>query len=172
MTAAATPGLLQDAVHRRFPRYCRAWILRGRGFRRVRSRRSPVVIEDPGRFREIFGDDLDLAWDPGQGRMVQSYLGAAVRAFLRNGGRRCWVVRVAEAPATADFLLPGMLAWSSTTGFAGARCSARSPGSWAVRLRINTTLTELAVAQGEAPQGSLLRVRFAETELTGFRAAV
>jgi hypothetical protein len=27
------------------------------------------------------------------------------------------------------------------------------------------------VAQGEAPQGSLLRVRFAETELTGFRAA-
>lgn len=55
---------------------------------------TPVVVEDPEEFTRIFGADLPLAWDPKRGEVVYTYLGAAVRAFFRNGGRRCWIVRV------------------------------------------------------------------------------
>jgi hypothetical protein len=129
----------------------------------------PVVIEDPGRFRDIFGDDPDLAWDPAQGRMAQGYLGAAVRAFFRSGGRRCWVVRVARPAAPAIFLVPGLLAWSAPLGFTGAQCTARSAGSWADRLRISAAATERAVRAADAAPSDLVRIRFAGSDLTGFR---
>jgi len=53
----------------------------------------PVVVEDPFQFREIFGDDL-LAGNQ-LGEQICTYLGPSVRTFFRNGGRRCWVIRVA-----------------------------------------------------------------------------
>src|SRR5438046_8383265 len=57
----------------------------------------PVAIESPGQFVAVFGPDLPLAWDDARNERVYAYLGPAVRAFLANGGRRCWVIRVARS---------------------------------------------------------------------------
>src|SRR5262245_64334444 len=44
-----------------------------------------------------------LAWDAERGEVVYGYLAAAVRAFFRNGGRRCWIVRVPRPRRDASF---------------------------------------------------------------------
>src|SRR5262245_41691699 len=56
---------------------------------------QPVPIEEPRQFAEIFGEDARLAWDTGGGEWAYAQLGGAIRAFFRNGGKRCWVVRAA-----------------------------------------------------------------------------
>src|SRR4051794_17531255 len=56
----------------------------------------PVAVEDALQFAAIFGADVPLAWDAGRGAVAQGLLGPAVRAFFANGGRRCWIVRVAD----------------------------------------------------------------------------
>jgi hypothetical protein len=118
----------------------------------------PVPVEDPARFTEIFGADPVLAWDRQRGQWATAHLGAAVRAFFRNGGRRCWVVRVAETekevglqpPATAAasnrFIAPGLW-WHGAAGWAPATFVARSPGSWAdgLQLEAGVERTPLAV---------------------------
>lgn len=58
----------------------------------------PVAIEDSADFAAIFGEDAPLAWDGARRAGTFAHLGPAVRAFFRNGGRRCWVVRVATVP--------------------------------------------------------------------------
>jgi hypothetical protein len=55
----------------------------------------PVVVESWSAFDQLF------AWDrrpllPGSRRFCSSYLGAAVRSFFANGGRRAVVVRVGD----------------------------------------------------------------------------
>src|SRR5205823_6408162 len=60
----------------------------------------PVAIEDGADFAATFGDDLQLAIDPLSGAPVSTQLGSAVRTFLRNGGKRCWVIRVGATPGT------------------------------------------------------------------------
>jgi len=60
----------------------------------------PVAVESEAQFTAVFGDDTPLAWDLQRGEQVYAYLGPAVRAFFRNKGQRCWVVRVAnQTPA-------------------------------------------------------------------------
>ena len=54
----------------------------------------PVAVDSIEQYTRIFGQDLPLAWDPERREVVYAYLGPAVRAFFRNGGRRCWVIRV------------------------------------------------------------------------------
>ena len=56
----------------------------------------PVAIESEAQFQAIFGDDTPLAWDLERGEQLYAYLGPAVRAFFRNKGQRCWVIRVAR----------------------------------------------------------------------------
>lgn len=56
----------------------------------------PVPVEDRARFWDIFGPPLELARDVEAERATTSHLHRAVEAFFRNGGRRCWVVRVAQ----------------------------------------------------------------------------
>ncbi|HKJ93844.1 MAG TPA: hypothetical protein VJ957_11815, partial [Longimicrobiales bacterium] len=98
----------------------------------------PVVVEDVARFQELFGEDLLLARDRSAGRGQYAELAPAVRAFFRNGGRRCWVVRVADAQRahTNAFPLPGLLAATGGAAAAGggdlgaATALARSPGAW------------------------------------------
>jgi hypothetical protein len=97
----------------------------------------PVPVEDAGRFREIFGPDQALAWDVDAGRPATAFLGPAVDAFFRNGGRRCWVVRVARDASLGRFPLPALL--DAATG-CPARVHARSPGSWCDGLRVGTVL--------------------------------
>jgi len=85
---------------------------------------TPVVIDDVRQFSNLFGDDVALGWDGDRGQLVQGNLGPAVRSFFRNGGRRCWIVRVAGAAQTNHYPIPGLARWSDgvlTPAFATAR---------------------------------------------------
>jgi hypothetical protein len=100
----------------------------------------PVPVEDAARFEEIFGSDLRLGTAP---QSPYAQLAPAVRAFFRNGGRRCWVVRVADEPRANHFMLPGVLRVrpsSSPVEWAPATATARSEGSWSDLVAVNTTL--------------------------------
>lgn len=160
----------------------------------------PVAVEDAARFRDVFGPDVALAWDPERGRMATAHLGRAVEAFFRHGGRRCWVVRVAGADAaTHTFGVPGL--WSVPTLTAGgldwasrapAEAAARCPGRWADGLRLGAVLRapglrpvrvdrgddgalEIEVVRpppGTVEAGDLLRVAFSGHLLFAFAASV
>lgn len=100
----------------------------------------PVAVEDAARFEEIFGADLMLGT---ASQAPRAQLAPAVRAFFRNGGRRCWVVRVAGKPVANTFVLPGILAvrrTASAVEWAPAIATARSEGSWSDSITVNTTL--------------------------------
>src|SRR5687767_10399459 len=56
----------------------------------------PVVVRDTLQFHGVFGKDQLLGWDSEEGEQARAHLAVAVRAFFRNGGRRCWIVRVAN----------------------------------------------------------------------------
>ncbi len=86
----------------------------------------PVPVESVARFLDVFGPSVDLVRDPETGQMIQSYLARSVTAFFRNGGRRCWVVRVAEDPERRWFVVPGLV--DARTGRPAA-ARARSLGS-------------------------------------------
>ena len=96
----------------------------------------PVPIDEPGSFSAVFGGDLPLAVErrtrtegsspplesTGQaghganGKVVYANLPRAVEAFFANGGRRCYVVRVAGLEArAARFRIPGIVALSGST---------------------------------------------------------
>jgi hypothetical protein len=122
----------------------------------------PVPIEDPGSFSAIFGGDLPLAVErstrlksssppagsAGQvgpranGKVLYANLPRAVEAFFANGGRRCYVVRVAGREArAARFRIPGIVALGSSTVPARlAAVAASSPGAWGDRLRLAARL--------------------------------
>ncbi len=152
----------------------------------------PVVVEDVEHFTALFGGDVPLAVDAQRGETVQAYLAPAVRDFFRNGGRRCWVVRVAgEGARSTLFPVPGLLRCSPTGQLSPAEqlspafARARSEGSWSDPLRISTSLFAEAlellawaapaskaearltvVTSGDLSPGDLLRVRFASEGLT------
>src|SRR5512139_187466 len=66
----------------------------------------PVAIDDNVQFAAIFGEDAPLAWDVKHGQQTYAHLAPSVRAFFRNGGTRCWVVRVADARCAESNLFP------------------------------------------------------------------
>lgn len=110
----------------------------------------PVAIETPARFAEIFGPDLQLAWVASRGEWLSAHLGSAVRAFFQNGGKRCWVIRVAGASAKANrFVLPGLQRWTQAASSA-ATLEARSEGSWSDRLSVAATLQATPVSIARA----------------------
>jgi hypothetical protein len=85
---------------------------------------TPVPIESVRQFTAHFG-----------GFIGAGYLAYVVRAFFENGGRRCWIVRVAQRdwsgdePATSG----ARAAWTELRDIDGKhtlRLSASSPGSW------------------------------------------
>ncbi len=103
----------------------------------------PVVIEDVGRYQDIYGQDQTLAWDPVAGEMVYAQMPPSVRAFFRNGGQRCWVVRVADdsAALSNQFMLPGVLLASPGSPLQAGWMVARSEGSWTDDYNVNATLS-------------------------------
>lgn len=103
----------------------------------------PVAIEDAGRYQEIFGIDQALAWDTVEGGMANAQTPAAVRAFFRNGGTRCWMVRVADnsQAVSNQFLLSGMLQVVPGSPCQPGWLEARSEGSWSDDLNVNATLS-------------------------------
>jgi hypothetical protein len=93
----------------------------------------PVPVEDAAQFADVFGADAPLAWNAARGEQLNAYLGPAVRAFFRNGGRRCWVVRVADTRRARSDLFPisGLAGVDVEGTLAPAELRARSVGSWA-----------------------------------------
>jgi len=174
----------------------------------------PVAVEDVSTYQAIFGGDLPLArevrfppdetLDPSpplsngeaqkhdeRGRIVYANLPRAVAAFFANGGRRCYVVRVAgkrKQPTATRFQVPGIVEVGVGGAVNLASIRASSPGSWSARLRLGTRLqlTPLPVATlpvptfqvkdplhllwqtGSAPQairaGDLLQLRFVDDQ--------
>jgi hypothetical protein len=115
----------------------------------------PVAVESIAQFAGVFGEDATLAWNQEKSETVFAHLGSAVRAFFRNSGIRCWVIRVACSKATKEnlsnqarynfFPLPNLLLAefndkNENTGFAPAFAKARSEGSWSDALRVATAL--------------------------------
>lgn len=125
------------------------------GFAASGPLQTPVAIESEPQFTAIFGDDAPLAWDLVRGEEIHAHLGPAVRAFFRNGGQRCWIIRVARQNASESQLLnrarynyfpipylaraefnPNGQIGSITPAFARGR----SEGSWSDALRVSTAL--------------------------------
>lgn len=138
------------------------------GFAATGPLHLPVPVESVTQYGAIFGADAPLAWDEQRGERVLAHLGPSVRAFFVNGGRRCWVVRVARtaelqallpekgaAPvAVANrFVVPGMLSVSAGLGVVGpALATARCEGSWSDGFRVSAALQRCSFSlSGWAP---------------------
>lgn len=149
----------------------------------------PVAVEDTTQFHDIFGDDLPLAWDDQRGEQVYSYLGPAVRSFFRNGGRRCWIVRVAGTTAQYNYIpLPGLAQVDMAGNLVPAFARARSEGSWSDGLQASCDLLSLPVvvasltigdgkkltadlapaSPGDIVEGDLLRLTFPQQQAVAF----
>ena len=116
----------------------------------------PVAVEDFAQFQDLFGVEPILALDAETGEPESGYLHGAVEAFLATGGRRCWVVRVADAPDTYSYPLEGIAALGSSAGALDTTpfiATARSPGIGSAGAVAHTTLIELPLlpAVGAAP---------------------
>lgn len=127
----------------------------------------PVALDGVAQYAAVFGPDAPLAWDATAGAMQHARLGPAVRAFFANGGRRCWVIRVArsaegealrqrdlsidDAQALPDiarsnhYALPGILQLNADGALQPAIVQARCEGSWSDPLRLASALTQRAV---------------------------
>ena len=113
----------------------------------------PVVVEAISDFEEIFGADLELAQDD-QGATLYAYLAPAVRAFFRNGGQRCWIVRLAGKAAVANqFPVPG-LSLIQGSSLIPAMASARSEGSWSDGIVVSASLRAQGVQVASFTAGS------------------
>ena len=145
----------------------------------------PVAVEDSAQLARIFGADAPIAWDARHGEQAYAFLGPAVRAFFRNGGRRCWVVRVAAKhdAKSNSFPLPGIGAVDPHDTLAPAVLRARSEGSWADGLSVSSSLEPAPVrlevrslaplaldgllgASGDLVAGDLVRLSFAGSPWT------
>lgn len=122
-----------------------------------------IALESVAAFEAVFGGDVPLAFDPARGETIVSNLARSVRAFFSNGGRRCWVVRVAMTAALADlwgdadngatrssFALSGILARAPTSAGAAsvvrpALLAARSLGSWADEISLSARVLRESV---------------------------
>ena len=112
------------------------------GFASAGPLNEPVMVEDAAQFAAVFGDDLPLAWD--QGELTYAFLAPSVRGFFRNGGQRCWIIRVADKPETNFFPLAG-LARIDDDKLHPAFAQGRSGGSWFDAFRAATALTVRAI---------------------------
>ncbi len=118
----------------------------------------PVAVESAAHFEAVFGREAALAWDAREGAQSRAQLAPAVRAFFENGGRRCWIVRVArtvadDAPganplnrARENFFPVPSLAACVLDEAGGVReivpafARARSEGSWSDALEVGAGL--------------------------------
>ncbi len=138
------------------------------GFAASGPMHRPVLVEDVAGFAAVFGGTLPLAHDPERGVAATAALAPAVRAFFSQGGRRCWVIRVAwtkplraawgvptsntPAASARRVALPGLLALNPNDGARRRRyaplrpaiAEARSLGSWADGVRARTRAERLA----------------------------
>ena len=114
----------------------------------------PVAVNDLAGYTATFGGDLVLGTDAG-GAEVTANLRPAVAAFFRNGGRRCWVVRVAgPQPRRLAFDIPGVLRIDPEQPAPGraalGRVQASSAGRWAAGLTVGAALDAVDLALTDA----------------------
>ncbi len=108
---------------------------------------TPVVVEDPAHFADVFGQDATLAWDAMRQAPLMAQLPPAVRAFFRNGGQRAWIVRVAGADAVTNrFPIPGLARIDGAGAVTPAFARARSAGSWSDPLGVTAALASQSFA--------------------------
>ena len=118
----------------------------------------PFAVEDSTRFEEIFGTDQTLAWDSQSHQMLLAQTPPSVRTYFRNGGRRCWVLRLANNALANQWVVPGLLQIDAVNNLSAGRVQARCEGSWSDGLRVNATVLESPLAPnaldstGAAPQ--------------------
>ncbi len=101
---------------------------------------QPVVVEDSAQFAAIFGEDALLAWDAERGLPMRAYLGPTVRDFFRQGGRRCWIIRLARDAIYNYFPIPALLEQRDNGDLFPAFARARSEGSWSDGLVVGASL--------------------------------
>lgn len=117
----------------------------------------PVVVESYADFADIFGGFYRLAWDKETATWQTACLTPAVNAFFTQGGRRCWVVRVAdqEQAIANQFPLAGLL---QTNGdeYSPVVATARSVGSWSdgLQVRAELLLDRISIAPITVPLGN------------------
>lgn len=112
---------------------------------------TPTVVEDPAQYAAVFGGDLALAQD--DGTPVWAQLPSTVRAFFDNGGRRCYVVRVAGGATSGRWVVPGLQLWRpGTTVTPEVVVEAAWPGAWSQGLAVATTLLGTQLARPGAYQ--------------------
>jgi hypothetical protein len=103
---------------------------------------TPVALEDWSGFTRIFGGDLAIAVE--HGAPVFAHLPGSVRAFFDNGGRRCYVVRVAGVGARPNRLpLPGLATVDPSGDFRQVVAPAAWAGRWSDGMRVSTQLRSL-----------------------------
>jgi hypothetical protein len=150
------------------------------GFAATGPLHLPVAVGSVAQYRAVFGPDPALAWDAEHGERVFGQLGPAVRGFFSNGGRRCWVIRVARVasstpeagspgaasapPAQANrFAIPGLLELHAGGALRPALALARCEGSWSDGLRVASALQQRSLrvlhAASTAAGGLVLRTR-------------
>jgi len=125
----------------------------------------PVALDSAAAYAAVFGGGLDLVQagsDPSE-RLV-AHLPPAVHAFFAGGGRRCHVIRVAAASASAArFTVPGLRMARRSGGqwrFRSVRLRADSVGAWADRLALSARVRSQALHAGDVlAAGDVLRAR-------------
>jgi hypothetical protein len=164
MATTRLPGIYFETVAPPVPEFLpRMDVAAFAGFLQSGPIGLPFVVEDTDRFQEIFGTDLTLAWDGQGSQMLLAQTPPCVRAYFRNGGKRCWVLRLANNaqshPTTPPALwaqsnawtIPGLLQIDSTGQYQAGWVQARSEGSWSDDVTVNATLLESPL-----PAGSLI----------------
>jgi len=105
---------------------------------------TPVPVESFRQFQAYFGDFIGAA-----------YLAYSVRAFFDNGGRRCWVVRVASRSfesQAGDSARSATVVIRDFNGDPAWQIRAFSEGSWGNRLELSLleeSLSDTTLAAGE-----------------------
>jgi hypothetical protein len=146
------PGIAFEAVPRPAPEALPPMdVALFAGFAAMGPVHRPVALEDYAAFRGVFGDECPLAFDETRGALVTAALAPVVRAFFANGGRRCWVVRLARTAelqallrsgaedhvaSTGRVKLPGVLALQQDGTTSCPFAQARSLGSWSDGLSV------------------------------------
>lgn len=119
MINRSTPGVYVEWVYRPPPiGLARTDIAGFVGIAERGPLHTPLVVNNWSDFRQLFGRHIPAG-----------YLAYAVEAFFLNGGRRCWVVRVADP----DWARAAELDLTLADGRA-LRLTASSPGAWGNRL--------------------------------------
>ena len=115
------------------------------GFAASGPLQRPVPVEDIAQFSEIFGSDIALARTGVRGDISYANLASSVRAFFRNGGRRCWIVRVAGKALSNRVPIPGLSQVEPDGTLTPAYAMARSEGSWSDTLQVSAALTSQTI---------------------------